>query len=124
MARSTAGKTLRAGSTVMMLRPYAVDSQDPASPSIARGANVRIVDVRRTAFGTRIYDVTNGVVTIFGIPRHAIAPSTAVAREKTPTADDWSRAERRAARKPSACSKCGDISHRLPQCPRLGDGRL
>lgn len=44
--------------------------------------------------------------------------------EVTPSAEDWERAERRATgRKAPACSKCGDPSHRLPQCTNLGDGR-
>lgn len=41
--------------------------------------------------------------------------------EVTPSAEDWDRAERRAQRRPPACSKCGDPSHRLPQCRTLGN---
>ena len=39
--------------------------------------------------------------------------------EKTPTREDWERAERRAVRKPPACSYCGDPSHRVNKCPKL-----
>ena len=60
--------TLRKNTLVMMLRPYAVDGQ-----SIDRGAAVRIVRCDRTAFNTRIYTVTDGTVTLTGIPRHALA---------------------------------------------------
>ena len=39
--------------------------------------------------------------------------------EKVPTPDDWERAERRAKRKPPACSYCGDPTHRVNDCPKL-----
>lgn len=63
---------MRKGSLVTMLRPYAVDPTVDGSPSIACGAVVRVVAMRRTAFGCRVYDVTDGTVTIAGVPRHAI----------------------------------------------------
>lgn len=65
---------LRNGSVVTLLRSYATDSRFDGSPHIARGACVTILGMRRTTFGCRAYDVTDGVVTLNGIPRHALGP--------------------------------------------------
>lgn len=35
-----------------------------------------------------------------------------------PSAEDWEMAEQRTARKTPSCSKCGDPTHRLPDCPK------
>ena len=50
----------------------------------------------------------------------ATRPVVLATTEKTPSAEDWDRAEQRATRKVPACSKCGDPTHRLNTCPRLG----
>lgn len=39
--------------------------------------------------------------------------------EKTPTKDDWEKAEQRARPRNPRCSKCGDPGHRLATCPKL-----
>lgn len=65
-------KPIRKGSTVTMLRPYAVDPDDPSSVSIARGASVRVVAIGRDSFNGRLYTVTDGAVQIANLPRHVL----------------------------------------------------
>ncbi len=64
--------TLRKGNTAVMLRPYSVNPTVEGSPSIARGATVTIVSVRKTVWNERAHTVTDGIVTITDLPRHVL----------------------------------------------------
>lgn len=65
---------IRRGSWVTMLRTYAIDPDDKNSPKIERGMRVRVTNVKASAFGGKMYTVTDGEHTIGPLPAHVVQP--------------------------------------------------